>query len=78
MHSSLSSQLHSRGLNRQLMTDSPKGPLEGLLVVDLTQVLAGPFCTKMMYDMGARVVKVEARDSFAGTPMYRSHTPRVI
>ncbi len=41
------------------MTTAPTGPLAGLLVVDLTRVLAGPYAALMLNELGARVVKVE-------------------
>lgn len=37
-------------------------PLEGLLVLDLTRALAGPYCTMLFGDLGARVLKIEPGD----------------
>ena len=39
----------------------PRGPLDGLLVADLSRILAGPYASMLLSDMGAQVVKVEGR-----------------
>ena len=36
-----------------------KGPLSGITVVDLSRILAGPYCTLLMAELGARIIKVE-------------------
>ncbi|RYZ12947.1 MAG: CoA transferase [Alphaproteobacteria bacterium] len=43
------------------------GPLEGLLVIEMGSLIAGPFCGQLMGDMGADVIKIEAPGD--GDPM---------
>lgn len=56
------------------MTATPSGPtgaLAGVKILDLTRVLAGPFCTQILADYGADVVKVEHPKGGDDTRLWR-------
>jgi CoA:oxalate CoA-transferase len=39
-----------------------QGPLSGIVIVDLSRILAGPYCTLLLAELGARVIKIEPPD----------------
>ena len=50
------------------------GPLKGLKVIELAQIMAGPTCAMMLADLGADVIKVEKLPGGDDSRSYRQHT----
>ncbi|KAK5165885.1 uncharacterized protein LTR77_008808 [Saxophila tyrrhenica] len=59
-------------LRRKSTTATASGPLSGIRILDFTRVLAGPFCTQLLSDYGATVIKVEAPDTGDGTRAWQN------
>jgi len=54
------------------------GPLKGLKILDMSRILAGPYATQLLGDMGADVVKVERPVAGDDTRAWGPSPPKII
>ncbi|KAH8697576.1 CoA-transferase family III domain-containing protein [Talaromyces proteolyticus] len=71
-------QFTSRPNHTYTSRHNNSGPLSGVKILDLTRVLAGPFCTQILADYGADVVKVEHPNGGDDTRLWREAGEEII
>ena len=50
-----------------------EGPLKGIKIIDASSVLMVPYCTKLLADMGAEIIKIETIDGDITRPVSYTH-----
>ena len=57
-----------------LQDETLSGPLNGFRILDFSMFLAGPYCTRLMADLGAEIIKVEppGGDFLRNAPPFRN------